>query len=80
MPVAGIYFFKPEKIAVHVMANVAAWGIMPLANGKTAARLYERFILPQTDIPITALPSTSPANAAFSLDDLCERWRIICTL
>ena len=50
------------------------------ANGKTAARLYERFILPQTDIPITALPSTSPANAAFSLDDLCERWRIICTL
>ena len=47
------------------------------ANGKTAARLYERFILPQTNIPITALPSTSPANAAFSLDDLCERWRII---
>lgn len=48
--------------------------------GKTAARLYERFILPQTNVPITALPSTSPANAAFSLDDLCERWRIICTL
>ena len=47
------------------------------ANGKTAARLYERFILPQTNIPITALPSTSPANAAFSLDDLCERWQII---
>ena len=50
------------------------------ANGKTAARLYEKFILPQTDIPITALPSTSPANAAYSLADLCERWRIICTL
>ena len=50
------------------------------ANGKTAARLYERFIMPQTDIPITALPSTSPANVAFSLDDLCERWQIICTL
>ena len=50
------------------------------ANGKTAARLYERFILPQTNVPITALPSTSPANAAFSLDDLCERWQIICTL
>lgn len=47
------------------------------ANGKTSARLYERFILPQTNVPITALPSTSPANAAFSLDDLCERWRII---
>lgn len=48
------------------------------ANGKTAARLYERFILPQTNVPITALPSTSPANAAFSLDDLCERCRVIC--
>ena len=47
------------------------------ANGKTAARLYEKFILPQTDIPITALPSTSPANAAYSLADLCERWRVI---
>lgn len=47
------------------------------ANGKTAARLYEKFILPQPDIPITALPSTSPANAAYSLADLCERWRVI---
>lgn len=47
------------------------------ANGKTAARLYEKFILPQTDIPITALPSTSPVNAAYSLADLCERWRVI---
>lgn len=47
------------------------------ANGKTAARLYERFILPQTNIPITALPSTSPANAAFSLEDLCDRWKTI---
>ena len=47
------------------------------ANGKTAARLYEKFILQQTDIPITALPSTSPANAAYSLADLCERWRVI---
>ena len=47
------------------------------ANGKTAARLYEKFILTQTDIPITALPSTSPANAAYSLADLCERWRVI---
>ncbi len=44
-------------------------------NGKTAHRLYVKFILPVTGIEATVLPSTSPANAAFSLNRLIEEWR-----
>ena len=44
-------------------------------NGKTAERLYLRHILPQTGRPCVCLPSTSPANAAWSLERLIESWR-----
>ncbi|MBP3702567.1 MAG: DNA-deoxyinosine glycosylase [Lachnospiraceae bacterium] len=45
------------------------------ANGKTAQRLYKKYVLPDTGMPITALPSTSPANAAFSLEKLIDCYR-----
>ena len=44
------------------------------ANGKTAEKLYKKYVEPQTTKKITALPSTSPANAAFSLDKLVSEW------
>lgn len=47
------------------------------ANGGTAARLYKRFILPESGVPAVTLPSTSPANAAWSLDRLIDVWRVI---
>ena len=47
------------------------------ANGKTAERLYNRYLLPQTNIPIVALPSTSPANAAWKLDRLVQEYRVM---
>lgn len=47
------------------------------ANGKTASRLYEKYIYRKTGMPIIALPSTSPANAAYSLDRLVKEWRRI---
>ena len=46
-------------------------------NGQTSAKLYGKFIEPQINIKATALPSTSPANAAWSLQRLCEAWQII---
>ena len=46
-------------------------------NGGTAKRLYDRHIEPLTGIPATALPSTSPANAAWSVERLTEAWKII---
>lgn len=47
------------------------------ANGKTAQRLYNKYIKKNTDIDIIALPSTSPANAAYSLEKLIKEWKII---
>lgn len=47
------------------------------ANGKTAAQLYNKLVLPSTAVEILALPSTSPANAAFTLEKLIECWQVI---
>ena len=46
-------------------------------NGQTAYRLYERYQLAQTGLPATVLPSTSPANAAYSVERLTESWRVL---
>ncbi len=43
-------------------------------NGKTAARLYDKYLLPHLGIEATCLPSSSPANAVYSLDRLTEAW------
>lgn len=47
------------------------------ANGKTAEKLYNQYIAGQTGMQIIPLPSTSPANAAFSVEKLTEAWRVI---
>lgn len=43
-------------------------------NGKTAGNLYRKYQEKQTGIIATDLPSTSPANAAYSLDRLKKIW------
>ena len=47
------------------------------ATGATAAKLYKKFIEPETKIPATALPSTSPANAKIKFEELVEEYKII---
>ena len=53
-------------------------GVAPIervvCNGAAAGRLYRRHLEPVTGLPATVLPSTSPANAAWSLDRLIGRW------
>ena len=46
-------------------------------NGKTAEKYYKKYILPKTGIDAVCLSSTSPANAAKSLENLIEEWKII---
>ena len=46
-----------------------------ITNGKLAHKLYERHIASTVALPEICLPSTSPANAAFSLDRLISEWR-----
>ena len=45
-----------------------------IVNGKTAEKMYNRYNLKKTGIDAMVLPSTSPANAAWSLDKLVEAW------
>lgn len=44
------------------------------ANGAAAKKLYEKYIRPVTRLEITGLPSTSPANAAYSVKRLVSQW------
>ena len=46
-------------------------------NGKTAYQLYLRHLADVLGQNAIALPSTSPANAAWSADKLFEAWQII---
>ena len=45
-----------------------------IANGAKAYELYEKHQLPVTGIKAQKLPSTSPANAAWSFGRLKEAW------
>lgn len=46
-------------------------------NGKKAHQLYQKYCLPLTHIEDICLPSSSPANAQYSLDRLIKEWSII---
>lgn len=46
-------------------------------NGKTAGRLYEKYLAANVSMPFEVLPSTSPANAAFSLMRLVQKWQAV---
>lgn len=47
------------------------------ANGGKAYDLYQKYMYSKTGREIVKLPSTSPANAAFSLDRLAASWEIM---
>lgn len=47
------------------------------ANGTASYKLYQKYIYPVTGIQAVKLPSTSPANAAFSLEKLKQSWNVI---
>ena len=46
-------------------------------NGKTAEKYYNKYIKDNIKRPAICLPSTSPANAAWSLERLIEAWEIV---
>lgn len=54
-------------------------GVAPIrriiCNGALAAKLYRKHLMPLTGIEAIVAPSTSPANAAWSLERLTAEWR-----
>lgn len=50
------------------------------ANGDKSFKLYKKYCSDvgiEIEIEIEKLPSTSPANAAFSVEKLVEDWKVI---
>lgn len=46
-----------------------------ICNGALAGKLYQRYLCPVTGVEAVILPSTSPANAAWSLEHLVQAWQ-----
>ena len=46
-------------------------------NGALSHKMYMKYIFPATGIDAVKLPSTSPANAAYSLERLAQEWKVI---
>ena len=46
-------------------------------NGATSYRLYCKYIEPKIGFHARKLPSTSPANAACSVERLTEQWQVL---
>ena len=44
------------------------------ANGGKAYELYRKYVYQQTKREIEKLPSTSPANASYQMERLCQEW------
>ena len=46
-------------------------------NGKTAEKYYNKYMRKALGREAVCLPSTSPANAAWSIERLTEAWRVL---
>ncbi len=46
-------------------------------NGKTAMKYYNKYIRDKVNRDAVCLPSTSPANAAWSYEKLINAWKVI---
>ena len=46
-------------------------------NGKKSLEIYQKYIEPVTGRKALCLPSTSPANAQWTLDRLIESWSVL---
>ena len=46
-------------------------------NGKMASKYYQKYMEPYVGRPAICLPSTSPANAAWNMERLIEKWKVV---
>ena len=46
-------------------------------NGKTAEKMYNKYVYPILGRECICLPSTSPANAAWNIEKLISEWKVI---
>lgn len=67
-----------NPVPTELMRILTASPIVQIyTNGRTAGNFYEKYQQPVTGRPAIVLPSTSPANAAWSLERLISVWNQI---
>ena len=71
---ASIQNVKPNDLSI-ILNNSKVEKIF--LNGAKAYELYKKYDEAKYAIEAVKLPPTSPANAAYSLDDLYKEWKII---
>lgn len=71
---ASIKNVVPNDLHV-ILDNSEVSGIF--VNGRTSEKYYKKYIEPDLGIEAICLPSTSPANAAWSIEKLVEAWKQI---
>ena len=71
---ASVRNAEPTDLSV-ILRNASVRRVY--CNGTLAYDLYRRYQLPVTGLEAVKLPSTSPANAAWTESRLREAWRVI---
>ena len=71
---ASIRNAEPNDISI-ILDNAPISRIY--TNGKKSHELYVKYIEPRVGIKAVCLPSTSPANAQWTLDKLMAAWSVI---
>ena len=64
----------PNDIS-HILENSNI--LVVFTTGQKAADLYKKYCFPKTGIAAVSLPSTSPANARLSYEDIVSAYRVI---
>lgn len=68
---ASIRNVEPNDVA----ALIRKLGVQAVfCNGAASGRVYAKYAQASTGMPAVVLPSTSPANAAWSMDRLRTAW------
>lgn len=71
---ASIREAKPNDIARLIRQT----GIQRIyCNGQQSYKLYQKYCAGSCGLNAIPLPSTSPANAAWTLDQLADAWKVI---
>ena len=71
---ASIHSAVPNDLT-EILAGAKITAVF--TNGQTADRLYRRYLEKPTGRTALCLPSTSPANAAWSAARLAKAWRVV---
>ena len=69
---------NPVPVDISVITNSAHIEKV-ICNGNLAYKLYQRHLEAVVGLPAHVMPSTSPANASYSLDKLIAAWKdVLC--